>query len=738
MTTQCLETAQLSRSCGISVVPPAQDGSKRPDVGSWVKYQSTRANEAEIDRWYSNGRTGVGWVTGKASGNLEVIDFDDRSAFAEYRRLCEESGLVALFDKILDGYCEHSPNGAHIAYRCSEIEGNQKLAQSKEHKALIETRGEGGFIIVAPSHGGVNVKGPYLLQSGGPDKIATITPEERRSLFDIAKMLDESIKPESHETTKTQMGGRPGDDFNQHAEWGDVLKGWKRVSGRLGVISWRRPGKDIGISATTNHGDSDLLYVFSTSTEFEANRGYSKFSSYALLEHGGDFKAAAKELLLQGYGVDEPDRLGEVDLSGIMARFGGQEKHKHPPLDELLRVPGLVGELAEWISLNSPKPQPVLALGAAIAAMSTIIARKIQYKSGLRSNIYCLGVGHTGCGKDAARKCIKLLFEEIGAQQMIGESFASGTAIESAMATTPAACYLIDELGHLLGSLRDDGAPGYAKAIVPMMLKFYTSSESSYRCTTYADKERNSESQIIKQPSLSFYATTVPSNLFSGLTKQHMADGFLSRLLVFESSDPDPFLQSTDRTTRSVPKGLVDGFSRWLSAPINPHASGDLEALEPDPMDCETTPEARSVFDWLELQMRARRKVIRESGGDQGPWTRVQATAKKLALIRGCGIALDRPEITESDARWGCDLAWLLTDTFLDRIGANVFENKDEERSQRVLAIVKTCVHGVTKSELTRKTQWLKRSDRAEIVASLIEGGDIVQTSVKPTTYKSS
>lgn len=150
-----IEAAQLARACGISVVPPAQDGTKRPDVPSWARYQSKPANEAEIDRWYSNGRTGVGWVTGAVSGNLEIIDFDDRSAFTEFKRLCVESGLGGLLDRIMTGYLEHSPNGAHIAYRCKEIAGNTKLAQSKARKSLIETRGEGGFIIVAPSSGGV-------------------------------------------------------------------------------------------------------------------------------------------------------------------------------------------------------------------------------------------------------------------------------------------------------------------------------------------------------------------------------------------------------------------------------------------------------------------------------------------------------------------------------------------------------------------------------------------------------
>ncbi len=58
--------------------------------------------------------------------------------------------------------------------------------------------------------------------------------------------------------------------------------------------------QDRGISATTNWDGSDLLYVFSTSTLFEPKRGYSKFAAYALLNFGGDFRAAARDLANHG------------------------------------------------------------------------------------------------------------------------------------------------------------------------------------------------------------------------------------------------------------------------------------------------------------------------------------------------------------------------------------------------------------------------------------------------------
>ncbi len=57
-----------------------------------------------------------------------------------------------------------------------------------------------------------------------------------------------------------------------------------------------------GWSATINENGNGVLYVHSTSTEFEARKAYTKFSAFAILEHGGDFSAAASELRKQGYG----------------------------------------------------------------------------------------------------------------------------------------------------------------------------------------------------------------------------------------------------------------------------------------------------------------------------------------------------------------------------------------------------------------------------------------------------
>ena len=312
-------TARQASAAGISVVPIRPDGTKQPSLAGWREYQKRRATEIELERWFASRAPGIAFITGAVSGNLEALDFDDHRTFEAWvLRVQQNPVLAALYDHVAKGYLESTPaGGRHLLYRCEQVEGNQKLASQpdgEKRKTLIETRGEGGLIIVAPSRGQVHPSGKsYLLQRGGISSIRTITAHQRSLLFAVARAFDQtppvyrsSLPPRaSLPVEKSRVESlRPGDLFNQQASWEDILipHGWQcvRICGSEGY--WRRPDKrGPGMSATTNHDGHDLLYVFSTSTAFESEKGYTKFSAYALLNHQGDFSAAARELVERGY-----------------------------------------------------------------------------------------------------------------------------------------------------------------------------------------------------------------------------------------------------------------------------------------------------------------------------------------------------------------------------------------------------------------------------------------------------
>ncbi len=333
---------------GCSVIPVKQNGDKRPE-GTWDRYQRTRASREEVETWYRNGRTGIGAVCGQVSGNLEMTELEGRfvtEALGGYignlAGIMEPAGLGELWDRLWNGYVEQSPSGGvHILYRIagSPVPGNTKLASrparkeelsekevevlaSKPEKifsrVLIETRGEGGYVVLAPSHGSVHPSGkPWIRLSGAPASIPTITLAERNEFHALLRTFDQM--PHSVESAvirdpfsgTSAEGTRPGDEFNRRATWEEVLEphGWTVVFQQGEKTFWKHPAASHRWSATTNHNGQDYLYVFSTSSELDEQRAYDKFGAHARLNHSGDLGAAARALVQQGYG-------GRSDNSG--------------------------------------------------------------------------------------------------------------------------------------------------------------------------------------------------------------------------------------------------------------------------------------------------------------------------------------------------------------------------------------------------------------------------------------
>lgn len=323
MSSAILEAAIRWQAAGVAALPVKADGTKGPGLPTWKEYQQRLPTPEETAQWFGRGRTGVGVVTGPVSGQLEMLEFEGRAVdsglWRDYQQAAADNGLDELLRRVADGYTERTPSGGiHLLYRVADGAAlpNTKLARDEQRNVLIETRGDGGFVVVAPSSGTTHGTGrPWTMIAGSIETVATITADERDALYALASLLDRTPEPAQQPTSTssgllagTITGTRPGDDYNARATWEELLepRGWRKVRPMGRGWYWAKPGKKgPGGSATTGQsGDgADRLFVFSTSTEFDPERPYSKFAAYALLEHAGDHSAAAKALAAAGYGT---------------------------------------------------------------------------------------------------------------------------------------------------------------------------------------------------------------------------------------------------------------------------------------------------------------------------------------------------------------------------------------------------------------------------------------------------
>jgi len=328
MKTDILLTALELANEGISVVPVATDGSKRPGVSTWKEYQERRATSDELMAWFQ-GAEGVGVICGKVSGNLEMLELEGRAVadkiHLDMKEMAKQAGLGTVWERLNNGYVEMTPSGGlHWLYRIKgEVPGNTKLARRPGENGgidvLAETRGEGGFVVVAPTNGTCHPSGgAWKMLSGSPKSIPTLTVPERDQLHSLFATFDAIPKQENiqEELKPKGEGLTPGDDYNAKVTWEQILEplGWKKVYvNRQGVTAWRRPGKTEGISATTNHAGTDKFYVFTSSTIFDPERSYTKFAVFAIVEHNSDFTKAARALREQGYG-DQRSELKTLEV----------------------------------------------------------------------------------------------------------------------------------------------------------------------------------------------------------------------------------------------------------------------------------------------------------------------------------------------------------------------------------------------------------------------------------------
>src|SRR2546423_5961749 len=126
MSPPILPYALAAAAAGISVVPPREDGTKAP-AGAWERWQRERPTPDSLQGWYANGCTGLGFVCGRVSGNLEVLDFDDAPTYTAYKETAAAVGLGDLVERIEAGYLEQTPRGCiHWLTRCAEIARNTK------------------------------------------------------------------------------------------------------------------------------------------------------------------------------------------------------------------------------------------------------------------------------------------------------------------------------------------------------------------------------------------------------------------------------------------------------------------------------------------------------------------------------------------------------------------------------------------------------------------------------------
>ena len=310
---------------GFSVIPVRTDGSKAPAI-QWKEFQEKRATKEQITDWFETSGAAIGIVTGSVSDNLLVIDFDHdaQEIFSLFCSDIEES-LPHVVDRLL--IVETPRPGIQVWLRQDGPVGRSQVLAYTEPitgspgmedsasvpvsppvpQVMIETRGEGGYVVAAGSPVEVHPnKTPYQIIHGNLAQLSPLTLDEVDAVLKLCRSYSRFTPQNVLRQPGTKYTGvpRPGDVFNQQTDLLQFLLdlGWS-IDHKTpdGTVHLRRPGKSgHGSSATLGHlkdGDGrPLLYVFSSNAApFQSGHCYDAFSAFACAKHNGDYSAAAVE-----------------------------------------------------------------------------------------------------------------------------------------------------------------------------------------------------------------------------------------------------------------------------------------------------------------------------------------------------------------------------------------------------------------------------------------------------------
>lgn len=747
------DAAQGYLAAGLCVLP-ARRAEKRPAVGRWKQYQNRLPTKSDLSTWFVNPRNrsdAICIICGQTSDNLEIIDFD---AGGELFDAWCKSIPAELRDRLVIEITQSG--GRHVIYRCeSLVSGNLKLAQRKDGETiitLIETRGEGGLFLCAPTAN-------YKVIQGDLCDPPMLSEAERDILLQAAWELNEYLPPvvdgvpyakmsvdiSQNRSCPPENTDRPGDDFNHRGDPRKILEefGWVRIKGGKNEY-WRRPGKTSGTSATLKDcSGGKVFYVFSSNAApFESNRAYSPFAVYTLLNHGGDFEQAARSLRQLGFGDNgSTDNATDVDISAIVrmsAAHGGcpmdngdgapEIADPGPIPEHLFHVPGFVAQVMDFTLAHAPYPNLGLAFCGAIALQSYLCGRKVCDRGDLRPNIYLLALASSGTGKDFPRKVNSRVLFEIGRVNDLGDKFASGEGIQDALVRSNAMLFQNDEMDGVLRQINFD-RENKRESIPNILLTLYTSASDIYPIRVKAGQK---EGAHIDQPHMTLFGTATPQYFYESLSQRMLTNGFFARLIIVDIGKRGE--GQTPGSARHLPEGILDTARWWAEFQPGSRRANLLE-IHPEPRIVSYTPEAEEVIITLQRQTEDEYDQAHERNDEVArvAWSRTHENAQKLSLLFACSENHEEPVISLPAIEWASAFAIHQTRRQLYLAATYVAENPFHAECLKVIRKLQESSGQQLPHSTLLKRMKMKTKDFKDLIETLVQRGDIAAVPVTTT-----
>lgn len=713
--------------------------SKRPAIEKWSDFGVHAAEDEMFERWLKWKDNNIGVCLGVAS-NIIAIDYDN-----------DEEGLHAKIKAILppSPVCKIGAIGETRFY---QFNNQRSQSFNKNGNRVLDILSQGRQTVLPPSMH-PDTGRPYYwenafstLENTPPMALPQIhfnMIHEIEKLFGVDQIKPHIVQPRHvmvyDDSKKAEVSEAltyiPSDDYDM---WYRIGMSLKDKFGEEGFNMWdawsatssKYNSKEMRPKWNSFHGQGLTI----ASLFYQAmDNGFSSVSA-DMIEAIDDFeingmmtgstperiKAAPKKEMVNVQSVElvEPPKQTESIL--------------FPP--HLYDAPGLPGRLAAFVNKTALMPQPLLALGASIAAAGALMGRKVRSESNLRTNFYIIGLAPSGSGKDHARTVIKRMLHDTGLGDLELGVPASSAGLVGGLRERGKGRGLIlwDEFGRTLKNISGFRAGTHEKEITTAMMELFSSAQSVYMGKAYANHDGKNPVKPLDQPCLSVYGTSVPNHFYDALSGGEAIDGFLARWLILESKDYTMEEGEREELLADIPTEIAEICKYWKEQPFNsePNAGNLDTAMRVVPKLIKATEPANAYLKSFAAEMR-RAAIQAELAGDNtgSVWSRAGEHARRLALV-----AHEGDQIELKVAEWAVGMAQYCSNYMAAAISDYVSSTELESQTKRILRAIKERSKSpdgwLTRAEISKCFQGIQARTRQEILGSLVERGEVFEDKV--------
>ena len=459
-----------------------------------------------------------------------------------------------------------------------------------------------------------------------------------------------------------------------------------------------------------------------------------------------DAKAADTRLVEQADGAIIDSETGEVVSAHGEAEASGFPPTLYPGFSvlapELRGVPrgvmlgfppGVVGSLAQWIVDTSRRPQPMLALGAALAIVGTAAGQLVLGPTGSGLHLYVLGLGRTAVGKDRPLKVCVSALSDAGLDRLVGGSdFISMPALINSTVSRPVSLWAMDELGAMLTRINNKKASGWEASISPMLRKMWSAGYEKIMTPEWASRER----EAIFAPCLSIFGVSTSEEFLESVSVGDLRNGLLNRMLILPEAHYVPVREPAIVDLR-LPEKLVTALRELrggdpasplvdVAAPATPTGKPPLRLG----WDCADRLDGVAERAWLGLEARLDALAASEDGKRGGEEIAFFARTPEMALRIASIIAVGRgsTSVNVADLIWGTELASQSARAFMGAFRSHVTGSEHSARVEFVERVMKR-ERTISRQRLMKLAS--KRMDARQlnsVIDQMIEAGQVEKT----------